>query len=772
MNGRQKQFVFILALTAATALLSSFSHWFALPRAAAQAGEIWMPVIHNGGPVFQHPLLALADIDGPLPLFDALNDAQGRRYVIGDTLSVEGEDGEVQQSSGLFYAQRRPMGPNDFNKKDPPLSIPPMPLITPALTELIAKQPPNGRVQFVASLKNETMPLQVQVERSIAEGMVHSDYEQNQMYDQVAARKKAQIAAFQKPVVEAITNFGGRIDYACQNAACLVATMPSGGITSIAAMAQVVQLDVLPQTLPNDTEPNLQAPPVIVTGVTVRQGQQILQFIENGYDGNGISDASEGDNVVVAIVETGEGYANHDGFRESGPTSSFRYATGGGSTGKWQCTNMGCSAVNNFANPTTHATGAAGLAFGDVEQGQIPSIPAALRPTISGYAREAVAHLFSYTSGSVQTIDQIGSLSSAQRIPDIVSNSWGNTESPNCSGNSATAQAANRLFEDGIAVFAAAHNFGGSANDCNVTAPGSAIGALTVGAHLWGYEGDPNTVRTAGIYDNTEGKASSWGGNESEGQNRSIVDITATGTRANKFNTSGGYSQTGVICCTSAATPQITGAVADFIDFYRASIGNFIDNPGSLYANVLLMGDRQGVNGKINSRLDHLWGAGRLRMRMYNGAGMDAPWWYFNGVTCISDGEIYDFPIAGGGHLSQDVDSIKAAAYWYDTRHDGSLGSGAGSVADVDLHIVNVPTGQPVVTDSDSYDNKARVYYEDAGGLQLNLRLIGYNVGGHDDPLCGQDAIRVYFATFVEDADRESPVYNPITGTGIFPEGT
>ena len=558
-----------------------------------------------------------------------------------------------------------------------------------------------------------------------------------------------------------------------QNMPCLAATIPANSATILASRADIVQLDLPPQTLPNDQEPALQAPPVIVTGVTVRHGLQIQQFIENGYDGNGISDNSEADNIVIAVVEPSSGYDDdHAGFRESGPTSSFRFATGGGSTGKWQCTDMGCTAVNSFATPGSHATGAAGLALGDVEQGQIASIPAALRPTISGYAREAVAHLYAYSPGSIQTLDHIGGLSAAQRVPDIVTNSWGNNETPDCSGQSATAQAANRLYEAGIAVIAAAHNNGGSANDCTVTAPGSAIGAFTVGAHLWGYEGDPNTVRTAGIYDNMAGNASGWGGNETEGQNRSLVDIVANGTRANKFNTSGSYSQTGVICCTSAATPQVSGAAADFMDFYHDQWGTFIDNPGSLYANLLLMGDRQGVGGKINSRLDHRWGAGRLRMRMVSNAGMDAPWWAFNGFSCISDGEVWDFPLNDGLNLSQDVDAIKAAAYWYDTRHDGSLGSGAGSVADVDLHIINVPTGQPLVTDSDSYDNKARVYYQDPGGLKLNLRLIGYNVAGHDDPLCGDDAIRVFVAVFAEDSDREAPVYNPITGTGIFPEGS
>ena len=772
MHSKKTKHTLVFILAAALLLLLVLTQAGPPTRVKAKAGDILMPVILNGGPIYRHPLLALADIDGPLPLFDELNDSQGRRYVIGDSGGVVDENGSMMHKSGLFLAERRPMVKSDYDKTDPPLVIPPMDLLTPALLELIGRQPPDGRVQVMASIKENFLPVQEQVERAIAEGKIRSQFEEGLMHDQYMARRQGQMAALLAPVQTAIETAGGKIDYACQNTPCLVATIPIKVITAIAARPEIIQLDVLPQALPNDQELPIQAPPVIVTGVTVRDGLQIKQFIENSYDGNGLSDQSEADNVVIAVVELNGGFANHDGFRESGPTSSFRYATGGGSTGKWECTNNGCVSVNSFSNPINHATGAAGLAFGDLEQGQIPSVPEPLRPTASGYAREAVAHLYAVNSGSINTLDHIDGLTSAQRIPAIVSNSWGSSESPDCVGSSATAQAANRLYEDGIAVFAAAHNLGGSPTDCNVTAPGSAIGVFTVGAHLWGYEGDANTVRTAGIYDNMEGKASSWGGHATAGQNRSIVDITATGTRANKFNTSGSYSQTGVICCTSMATPQIAGAAADFIDFYHHEWGDFIDNPGSLYANMLLMGDRQGVGGKINHSLDHLWGAGRLRMRLFNSAGMDAPWWYFNGFSCISDGEIWDYPISDGETLSNDIDSVKAAAYWYDTRHDGSSGSGAGSVADVDLRIVNISTGAPVVSDLDSYDNKARVYYQDAGGLKLSIRLTGYNVQGHDDPLCGEDAIRVFVAAFVEDADREAPTYNPITGTGIFPEGT
>ena len=722
--------------------------------------------------VYRHPLLALNDWNGRLPLYDELDDPRGRRYVIGEGASRDEENGSERRHSGVFFAERRSMTREEVDKTDPPLTLSPLPPITQALAEVLAAAPAGGRLQVMASVKNNLPSLQVELERAIAKGQIHSDYEEGLVRDQLLGQRQRQIAVLMRPIQDAMLALNARVDYVCQNAPCLVATIPANTATSLASRPDIVQLDIVSAALPNDQEPVFEAPTTIITGVTVRHGLQIQQFIENSYDGNGLSDQSEADNIVVAVVESGTGFDDdHAGFRDGGPTSSFRYATGGGSTGKWECTGNGCFSVLSFATPKSHATGAAGIVLGDLEQGQIPSVPVAVRPTVSGYAREAVAHLYAFSGGSVTTLDHIGGLTSSQKVPDIVSNSWGVWDSPRCAGTSAVAQAANQLYEDGIAVIAAAHNFGGAVNDCNVTAPGSAIGAFTVGAHHFGYEGNPNTVRTAPIYDIGTSNPSSWGGNPTEGQNRSIIDITAPGTRRNKFNTSGSFSPTGVICCTSLATPHIAAAAANFMDFYHHEYGNYIDNPGSLYANLLLMGDRQGINGKGLSSPDHRWGTGRLRMRMFNSAGLDGPYYYFNGTTCISDGEVYDFNINEGNPVSADADVVKAAAFWFDTRHDGSSGGVAGSVADVDLYIMNKENNtQLILPDTDSFDNKARVFHEDVGGLRMAIRLVGYDVNGHDDPTCGQDAIRVYFAFFVEDSDRESPTYNPTTGLGIFPE--
>ncbi len=724
---------------------------------------------------YRHPLSALARVEGPTPLFEALDDPAGNRYLVGEGGGIDEEGGPERTVSGLFVASRRSIRPGEITKSDPPLERTPLPKLTPELAERLAGTPADSRLEVLISLRGELPGRQAELERDLAQGRIRFHDDLDRRRSDLTGDRQRRVAALLGPVASAIEATGGTVLRPCRNSPCLIASVPAGALTTLAARPEVVDLGLVGEVVPPDEEDlDLAAAPTIVTGVTVRQGAQIQQFLDNSYDGNGLSELLEGDNVVVAVVESAgpnAGYLSHDGYREHDPDSSFRFAEGGGATGLWQCTPDGCESVKAFPVAGSHATGAAGILFGDLEDGQLPATEAAVRPTASGYSPEARAHLYAFNGGSELTLDHVGSLTPAQNVPDLVSNAWGTYDSPRCSGTNGAARAANRLYQDGIAVFAAVHNNGGSSTQCQTTAPASAIGAFGVGAHLWGYEGTALTVRTAPIYESDGGNESSWGGNPNQGQNRSLVGLTATGTRANKFNTSGSFSQTGVICCTSLATPTVAGAAADFIDFYRDRWSHFIDNPGSLYANMLLMGDRQTLAGKGLSSLSHRWGAGRLRMRMFNGEGMDAPWYYFNGWTCISHQEIWDFPVGNGGGLSQDFDAIKAAAYWFDARHDGTLDPDqAGAVADVDLWLWDPVTNSQLSVDDDRFDNKARAFVANAGGHHVNLRLVGFDVHGHDDPVCGEDAVRVFFAYFAEDSDRESPTFDATTGLGIFPE--
>ncbi len=267
---------------------------------------------------------------------------------------------------------------------------------------------------------------------------------------------------------------------------------------------------------------------------------------------------------------------------------------------------------------------------------------------------------------------------------------------------------------------------------------------------------------------NADGNQSGWGGNNTEGANRSIIGLTAPGRRGYQFNTTGGITISAVaaLCCTSLATAQVSGTAASILDQHLAS-STFIDAPGALYTVLLLMGDRESwcLLGpcKRTASVDHLWGVGRLRARYISAAGLDAPTTWQRGWTCIDHGEVYDLTLNGGVALPAAMDTLKAAAWWYDVRHETSQ-----TIANVNLGLVTATA--TLVNDANAYDNKAFVYYANAPTDVVKLRFAGANVSGHNDPSCGANSIRVYYAVFGEDDARDGLSYNTITGEGIYPE--
>ena len=350
-----------------------------------------------------------------------------------------------------------------------------------------------------------------------------------------------------------------------------------------------------------------------------------------------------------------------------------------------------------------------------------------------------------------------------------------NSTDPNCLGATTTSLAVNDLFEAGIPHFQAAGNVSNvSTTDCNVQPPGSAIGAFTVGAHGNSIFGDVNAVRTDSIWDRTSvgQKASAHGGYDwQDGRHRSIIDITAYACRRNMFDRNGGYGSSD--CGTSFSTPTVAAAALDFMDFYRAETGSsLMEDPGILYATLLLMGDRQSLaGGKLSSRFDHRFGAGRLQMRKFDDAGMDIPtfgdWEFVAGKVCVDWGQTVELDVYNGASIPSDMDDLKGVIWWYDSWHE----TGA-AIANIDMKLVQTaPTAATLKTSTDLYDNKERVFVNyglgSISGQKLKVQLIGTHVT-NDTSGCDVNSMMVYYAWFMEDDDRDDS--DGPTATEIYPE--
>lgn len=726
-------------------------------QAAASPDELELASPAPNDEPYDHPYVQLAARSGPAPLFEALDDEHGRRYVIQDGGTI-GHDGVFRRAPVVLTMTR--VDPKDVELADKLVaeSSPQTeaPVITPALAELIERTAPEQLVAIDLALPRVGFGVQVELERLLASGRISTRAELDEQRLSLVAERQQRVAAQLDAAERAIAARGGRVLFRCSNSACLHAEVPAGRIDELIGAVEFVHADTIGEPIEAG-----------IDGQTVRDGAQIEQFFDsvdpggdNSYDGEGPTSGTS-DDIMFAVIESGAGYAEHDGFDETSSGGTRIVA-------RYDCSGGACSWVPSYGTVNSHATAVAGILFGDLSDGQGSFAPAD-EIAASGYAPEARGYML---AGDVTvSLDHIVSL---YPRPDLVSNSWGLIESPECSGRRTESLLANGIYLDGTAVFAAAHNRGGDSQNCRVTSPGSAIGVFTIGAHIDppnpvdGVDYSMDDVRYGPI--RTSDNPSSYGGNVNQGQSRSIVDLTGPSTRLRKFGTSNNLIDSGGVCCTSLATPTVASAAMAYMDFYRQRWSNYINAPAALYANMLLMGDRQNQFGQGTGSADHHWGMGRLRMRMTGNGQLDLPWYFVSGDTCISHGETYDLAVGGGGVIDDDVDAFKFAAYWYDHRHDGSGGVGAGSVADVDVSLRNAATNTTLVSDLDSYDNKARLFRADIGGTTPVIRFNGYNVSGHTDPVCGANSIRVHFAYFFEDSDREAPTYNLAAGTGVFPE--
>ena len=172
------------------------------------------------------------------------------------------------------------------------------------------------------------------------------------------------------------------------------------------------------------------------------------------------------------------------------------------------------------------------------------------------------------------------------------------------------------------------------------------------------------------------------------------------------------------------------------------------------------MGDRTGEDGMLTTGFDGLWGAGKLRLRKYDAAGMDAPAALGWGNTCVDNAESVYHSIPPTGTLPADVDMIKAVIWWYDPRDNDLVeDTGTGHVVRDKVRLwLQWKDGETwtTVAESNTDDNRQRVYLADPeNNAEYRIKVRGRDVSYSDTGDCGVDSIRVWRAIYYEDSDRD-----------------
>ncbi len=701
-------------------------------------------------PAWRHPAQDAFQHEG-IALHDAQFDGSGKPFALVEE-EFHDETGAARQFSGVQTLDVEPMDETQRNAAREkeitnPRQVNTAPKIGEALLQAALAASPEERLSVAMYLKRppDYVPLVHRLEEAIALGEVQTIEKRYDVRKRLLAEQQALVAREISRAQAAIASAGGAITYACRNLFCLEAQLPAAQIFLLQDEPWLARMDAVEEIDEN-----------ALRGREISAGTQMLQFQQENYMGD--QNAASLGVVRLGVTEHGWYNAAHVGYREMAYPNTLTRIVLNRTCNTVSCTNGTPSA------PTDHATAVTGIALGDLTDGQDPLVSNADdRVDRSGFAREAALYFWRAESdGSIlKVLDDV----TYYDIP-VLNMSISAAGDTSCKGESTLSRAVNTLFESGTVTFIASGNNGhDDPADCRVEEPGSAIAAFVVGGHTNSAYTDGETqVRSGPIWVDSDRGGCSW----AEGKWRTIIDMTAPACRMWVFNESGGYDQVYTYykdgeqrtkeCATSFAAPTVTGAAVEFIDYYRNERSAAIDDPWILTAHMLLMGDRQSIdqngNGfKTATGFDNVWGAGRLKMRKFDDAGMDDPWGYATVTTCIGDGNNYYVPDANGMLIPASVDAFKAVLFYYDWRHEQGT-----SIDRVNLTLQKKnPDGtwSDLITDTGDYDEKKRIFYNHFyNDTYYRIRIQGESVTC-DYCLCGTNSMRAVLAYFYEDSARD-----------------
>jgi hypothetical protein len=394
-------------------------------------------------------------------------------------------------------------------------------------------------------------------------------------------------------------------------------------------------------------------------GEEIRVATQIKQYLTFGFDGERPSGKSQDQDMRVVVIDTVIDQ-DHPAWNDDAPGVSpdrlgeiSRYNA---TTGNWAILGFG---VQSALGPS-HGTIVSGQLIADLIDGQDSNVVLQTeRLARTGMTPESAFKFIEHGGAS----PLIAFERALVYEPDVINYSI--TTSAICDTDDVSNNAVDIAYLADVFVSNSPENAGFAGGVCTVEAPGTAAGSFTVN----GTDITAADLGSAAIYFN-----SARGGDV---HGRPLIDVAAPAGRAwdglAEWNNTYTAFPT-VVQGVSLSVPVVSGAVANLKDNLVANIGAaFANEVGNLYSTMLLMGDSAVETGSYGETtpVDELWGVGRLKMRLFTGPGMDAPWRARWCTRTISHGEIATCTVNpdGGGvnqPLSSDVDQLKAAAWWYE----------------------------------------------------------------------------------------------------------
>jgi hypothetical protein len=528
-----------------------------------------------------------------------------------------------------------------------------------------------------------------------------------------------------------------------------------------------------------------------IRAATGSQTQIALDQGHMGWRGTGGRPA-----VEVALLDGAGFYRGnqHPGFADwsGGPSRVTSIMT---------CSTSSCWTDTINGSSFNHGAVAMLGAFSDLLQGQDASVTTtAAREERSHGAYEAEIEAYRWEPGGGEPGLIRAADPSIDSGVDMAVISWGNSDCGNELAYTAWRDAWDYAYSQGVFGIISAANFVNRTDDnCTTNGWASRPDMLVVGAFgdtgataisNWAYDSErimggagtnlgnnPNCAGTdAQCLHSGYGGANTRFSSSFTTRARSVVDITAPSGREFGSHMNGTTPIYGTQCCgTSMAAPNAAAAAVTFKDWAIADGHTVFNDPGFMHVAMLLMGDGTGSGTNPNPGaaptsstvgMNWIWGAGRLKMRLWNDVGLDGPWAWGVGAFYIYHGDTIDVPI-GGAPMSSAVDAWTGAFSWNEPWINANDTS--KYAADIVFTVVtnNPVNGQCVnpqgsssvttVTGDYSYDPTKRIRLRPGTISQLHgkcawMRFKAYNIPADEN---GYTRRWVYRGDMWEDLARE-----------------
>lgn len=562
--------------------------------------------------------------------------------------------------------------------------------------------------------------------------------------------RKTEVYELQEALLAALSSRGGELIYQSWVLNGFHAEVGPDALAWLLERPEVRRVEAVYEAHPDaDTGNN---------GDEIRAFSQVNQFLDAGIDGSiasiqGMSptDASV-DAIYVGIIDMNLD-PDHPAWEDDLGNSRLVDAW-------WRDT--GWEEDTGSGGGAEHGNLVAGLLLADLMDGQDAGVTDPDEQAArSGFATGAKFSFIDYIKGSASLHASL-EFALDDFVFDVmnVSISGGDCVDGDANAEDVYSEIVNDLYMNNVLLVKAAGNDGhDTADGCTVTSPGGAAGAFSVGSL-------DATVHP--LTDTVIGTLSSRGG---DAFGRSIIGLVApSGHEAPtvpRYDDTYGLSSAGALGYTSYAAPHVAGAAAilkhHLINVLGSTNGNKV---GWLISTMLVMGDgrmEDGSTAGATTVYDDLYGAGRLRMRRFHDAGMDAPWRARWLQVNIEDSDTIDWlvnPNSGGVNqsVSSDVEWFKAAVWWYEPNlyYEGPADPDNEEPAEIRFRVCRT-AGCYVYGTLD--DHKHRLWLGNViAGDTWTVSFDGVNIPASTDPdhwAYGEQKRTLFATMFWEDRDSD-----------------